>query len=222
MKGSANRGRTRLERSTGAHLSAGAFCCLTAWTGPVWVPRNPSCSWCGVGRRAFAQTGPRAVISAHIQASIVNPVFVEYLVRFVRIYPLRYGLSFQVSYLNNPTIRRSQNGMDCSDRDLVPRSASLGDVPHCVGFVLSWVRHRLPYQVMLHRWPRSIKAKPKPPMGSPRRGPLAAERTPPRITNTAPNQNKAMTFSKNMTTSQWGWIRPLVVTQFKMGYQETG
>ena len=103
MKGSANRGRTRLERSTGAHLSAGAFCCLTAWTGPVWVPRNPSCSWCGVGRRAFAQTGPRAVISAHIQASIVNPVFVERLVRFVRIYPLRYGLSFQVSYLNNPT-----------------------------------------------------------------------------------------------------------------------
>ena len=104
MKGSANRGRTRLERSTGAHLSAGAFCCLTAWTGPVWVPRNPSCSWCGVGRRAFAQTGPRAVISAHIQASIVNPVFVERLVRFVRIYPLRYGLSFQVSYLNNPTL----------------------------------------------------------------------------------------------------------------------
>ena len=116
MKGSANRGRTRLERSTGAHLSAGAFCCLTAWTGPVWVPRNPSCSWCGVGRRAFAQTGPRAVISAHIQASIVNPVFVERLVRFVRIYPLRYGLSFQVSYLNNPTQeekprrRRTANG----------------------------------------------------------------------------------------------------------------
>ena len=110
MKGSANRGRTRLDRSTGAHLNAGAFCCLTAWTGPVWVPRNPSCSWCGVGRRALAQTGPRAVISAHIQASIVNPVFVEHLVRFVHIYLLRYGLSFQASYLNIPTMRGTGSG----------------------------------------------------------------------------------------------------------------
>ena len=124
MKGSANRGRTRLERSTGAHLSAGAFCCLTAWTGPVWVPRNPSCSWCGVGRRAFAQTGPRAVISAHIQASIVNPVFVERLVRFVRIYPLRYGLSFQVSYLNNPTHRGAAKHGICFASRLVPSNVN--------------------------------------------------------------------------------------------------
>ena len=124
MKGSANRGRTRLERSTGAHLSAGAFCCLTAWTGPVWVPRNPSCSWCGVGRRAFAQTGPRAVISAHIQASIVNPVFVERLVRFVRIYPLRYGLSFQVSYWNNPTHRGAAKHGICFASRLVPSNVN--------------------------------------------------------------------------------------------------